>query len=178
MTCTLPGTTLKTDWSSPQAADKVLSDIFAVKGLVLSQVSHLTGVEPYVIQNWVKRGFLSPPKHKLYSRRQFCRIVLINMLRESLHMEQIVSLLAYINGHLNDESDDIIDDTVLYDYFFRMLQGHLSPQTVTEDFQEPCPGARQRLTQVLTVMQTAYEAAQLQQKTAALLAGLFTDPAK
>ncbi|MFR8526814.1 MAG: MerR family transcriptional regulator [Flavonifractor plautii] len=28
---------------------------------MLSQVASLTGLEPYVIQNWVRRGFVAPP---------------------------------------------------------------------------------------------------------------------
>ena len=51
---------------------------------MLSQVASLTGLEPYVIQNWVRRGFVAPPERKRYSRRQFSRIVLINML-EGFH---------------------------------------------------------------------------------------------
>ena len=174
MKYTLPGTIIEVDGNDPQGAQKALDGIFAVKGLILSQVSQLTGLEPYVIQNWVKRGFLSPPRHKLYSRRQFCRILLINMLRESLRIEQITTLLSYMNGHLDDESDDLIDDSVLYDYFFRLLQAHTSPEAVTADFQEPCPGAHRRLVQTLTVMHIAYEAAQLQKKTATLLAELLS----
>ena len=88
--------------------------MFLTGGLVLSQVAQLTGLEPYTIQNWVKRGFLPPPVKKKYSRRQLCRIFIINMLRDSMQIERICRLLSYVNGRLDDEGDDIIDDSALY----------------------------------------------------------------
>ena len=104
----LPGTTIEVTLDKKGISNGVLSNIFMTGGLVLSQMSQLTGLEPYIIQNWIKRGFLSPPVRKQYSRRQFCRVVIINMLKESLQLEKIVSLLTYINGQLDDESDDLI----------------------------------------------------------------------
>ena len=86
----LPGTTIEADPAREGAAEGILSSLFMAGGLVLSQVSQLTGLEPHMIQNWVKRGFVSPPRNKKYTRRQFCRIVIINMLRDSLPLERIV----------------------------------------------------------------------------------------
>lgn len=94
----LPGTTLEVDLSRENAADALLSPMFLTGGLVLSQVAQLTGLEPYTIQNWVKRGFLPPPVKKKYSRRQLCRIFIINMLRDSMQIERICRLLSYVNG--------------------------------------------------------------------------------
>lgn len=95
---------------------------------MLSQVSQLTGLEPHVIQNWVKRGFVSPPRNKRYSRNQFSRIALINMLKDCLRLDQITRLLSYLNGHLDDESDDIIDESRLYTYITRLVfQAERSP---------------------------------------------------
>ncbi|HML45801.1 MAG TPA: DUF1836 domain-containing protein, partial [Clostridia bacterium] len=71
-------------------------------------------LEAYTIQNWVRRGFISPPEHKRYSKRQFCRIALINALKDCMQMDSVTRLLTYINGNLSDESDDLIDDTLLY----------------------------------------------------------------
>ncbi len=167
----LPGTTVELGIRQVQAAGEFLDNIFACGGLMLSQVSSLTGLEPYVIQNWVKRGFLAPAKKKLYTKRQFCRILLINMLRESLQIEKIVGLLSYINGHLDDESDDQIDDTVLYLYCVTVLLAladsggpsegfrDIIEQTVA-DYAEPFPGGRRRLVDVLEVMAFAYCSAQ------------------
>ena len=97
----LPGTTVEADLSQPHAAEKVLHPLFLPGGLMLSQVARLTGLEPYVIQNWVKRGFVSPPERKKYSRRQFCRILVINMLKDALQLEKICKVLSYVNGDLD-----------------------------------------------------------------------------
>ena len=111
----LPGTTIEISVNGATSARELLDSIFMAGGLVLSQVSGLTGLEPYIIQNWIKRGFLAPPDHKKYSKRQFCRIAIINMLRDVIQIEKITSLLSYINGRLDDESDDIISEEKFYD---------------------------------------------------------------
>ena len=117
----LPGTTIEISLQGADSARELLDGIFMAGGLVLSQVSGLTGLEPYIVQNWIKRGFLAPPVHKKYSKRQFCRIAVINMLRDVIQIEKITSLLSYINGRLDDESDDIIDDSELYFYYIDAL---------------------------------------------------------
>lgn len=82
----LPGTVLEVDGSRPEAADELFSSLFVTGGLVLSQVCQITGLEPYTVQNWVKRGFLTPPVKKKYNRRQLSRIIIINMLKAALPM--------------------------------------------------------------------------------------------
>ena len=116
----LPGTVLEVDGSRPEAADELFSSLFVTGGLVLSQVCQITGLEPYAVQNWVKRGFLAPPVKKKYNRRQLSRIIIINMLKTALPMESICRILSYVNGQLDDESDDIIDDSVMYLIFLRL----------------------------------------------------------
>ena len=113
MTWTLPGTTLLGKRSDAGRTDGLFQSMMLTGGLTLGQVATITGLEPYTIQNWVKRGFLPPPRGKRYDMEQLCRIITINMLRGALPLERICSLLSYINGSLTDESDDIIDDTVL-----------------------------------------------------------------
>ena len=120
MEWTLPGTVLSVDADRPQAAEEVFSSLFLAGGLVLSQVTQVTGLEPYIIQNWVRRGFLAPPKQRKYTRRQLSRILMINALKSTLSIEQICKLLSYINGALDDEGDDTIDDTELYGAFVLM----------------------------------------------------------
>ena len=90
----LPGTTIEIAVSNADGARSFLDNAFVCGGLMMSQVARLTGLEPYMIQNWVKRGFLPPPQKKLYSKRQFCRIAIINMLREGLQIEKITGLLS------------------------------------------------------------------------------------
>lgn len=176
----LPGTTIEIAVPNAKAARDILSNVFLSGGLMMSQVAGLTGLEYYVIQNWVKRGFLSPPQKKLYSMRQFCRIAIINMLRDSLQIEKITSLLSYINGRLDDESDDIIDDCDLYFYYMAAISGIKTPtidenfitdhvEKVVDDFDEPFPGAKKRLVKVLAVMLNAHLAAVLRKRAEDIL---------
>ena len=166
----LPGTTIEIAVPNADSAKDVLDNIFICGGLMMSQVARLTGLEPYMIQNWVKRGFLSSPKNKLYTKRQFCRIAIINMLRDAMQIEKITGVLSYINGRLDDESDDIIDDSALYLYYIAAIAGIEKPtvddefigkhiERVVEDFTEPFPGAKKRLVKVLAVMLNAHLAA-------------------
>ena len=182
----LPGTTIEVSDPNAAAADEILTNIFMAGGLVLSQVSGLTGLEPYIVQNWVKRGFLSPPQHKMYSKRQFCRIAIINMLRDVLQIDKITGLLSYINGRLNDESDDIIDDSELYVYYLNAVYGisgdinvaninekvKESVENAVKDFNEPFPGAKMRLVKVLAVMVYAHYAAVMRVRAEEILNSL------
>ncbi|MBQ2667671.1 MAG: DUF1836 domain-containing protein, partial [Clostridia bacterium] len=77
----LPGTVLSVDSERPEAAEEVFSAMFLTGGLVLSQVTQVTGLEPYIVQNWVRRGFLPPPQQRKYTRRQLSRILTINALK-------------------------------------------------------------------------------------------------
>ena len=65
MAKTLPGTTIAVDWNRPEEAETLLNSLFLAGGLMLSQVASLTGLEPYVIQNWVRRGFVAPPERNV-----------------------------------------------------------------------------------------------------------------
>lgn len=181
---TLPGTVLSVDANRPQAAEEVFSSLFLAGGLVLSQVTQVTGLEPYIIQNWVRRGFLAPPKQRKYTRRQLSRILMINALKSTLSIEQICKLLSYINGALDDEGDDTIDDTELYGAFV-LVAGSVQKHGLTsesemnrliadglKDYKEPIPGAKERIEQALRIMITAWRAAQLQTKAQSMMNAL------
>ena len=92
MNWTLPGTVLRVDSDKPEAAEEILSAMFLTGGLVLSQVTQVTGLEPYIVQNWVRRGFLSAPKQRKYTRRQLSRVLIINALKSALPIDQIGQL--------------------------------------------------------------------------------------
>ena len=179
MTWNIPGSTLETSEDQVDQIDSIFSSMFLPGGMVLSQVSKISGLESHSIQNWVKRGFLSPPRDKKYSLRQLCRILNINMLKGALTMEQICGLLGYINGALDDESDDLIDDAVLYFMFVKlayrsqnqhnMQQWEQTISEVLKDYEEPVPGARQRIYQVLKVMIAAWYTTRMRQETERML---------
>ena len=175
----LPGTVLKAEAEEASGVESLFAPMFLAGGMVLSQVSSITGLEPYIIQNWVKRGFLSPPQNKRYTLRQFCRILNINMLKGVLPMERVCAMLGYINGQLDDDSDDTIDDSRLYFMFVR-LAAHAKQidqnqawqeaiDQVLQDYDEPIPGARERIAQVLRIMLIAYIAARMKEQAETLL---------
>ena len=174
MMWTIPGTVLRQSREEAGHIPEQFQAMFLAGGIVLSQVSGITGLEPYAIQNWVKRGFLTPPEKKRYSLNQLCRILNINMLKSVLPMDRICGLLGYINGQLNDTSDDLIDDSMLYFMFVQLAanakelyrsedRDALLDETLA-DYLEPVPGAKLRVKQVLRIMLTAWLAARMRQQ--------------
>ena len=174
MNWTIPGTTLEGLRSNADRTDGLFQSMFLAGGLTLSQVASITGLEPYAIQNWVKRGYLSPPQHKRYDMEQVCRIININMLKGALPLDRVCQLMTYINGSLSDESDDIIDDTVLYFMFVRLAarartldsteDWNEALDEVMEGYAEPFPGAREKIVKVLRIMLTAWIATRMRQE--------------
>ena len=111
---TFPGTMVEVSKLETGSSRQLFDGIFATGGITLSQVCIITGLEPYLIQNWVKRGFVSSPQKRVYSRVQLARIIIINMLRESLKIEDICLLINIIGCDTEDQSDDLIFDNELY----------------------------------------------------------------
>lgn len=163
----IPGTTLSASRAEAGRTEEQFQALFLAGGLTLSQVASITGLEPYAIQNWVKRGFLPPPQAKRYSLEQTCRILNLNILKGALSMDQVVRLIGCINGNLADESDDLVDDTLV---FFRFVElaakdGFPSEEALEEalsyavrDFREPKPGVQETFKEVLRVMLLAWQA--------------------
>ena len=168
---TLPGGVLEVGIRSAEDVRVLLDSLFTTGGLVLSQISNLTGLEAYMVQNWIKRGFLAPPVRKKYGRDQLCRILLLNQFRSSIQLERICALLSYVNGDLTDASDDLISDSQLYLYVVSIavyVDSHRSPDLQTlksaaeaaaADYVEPYPGAKRRVLRVLEVFAAAICAA-------------------
>ena len=164
----IPGTTLEANRDEADRIMGLFTSMFLAGGLTLSQVATVTGLESHTIQNWVKRGFLSSPRGKRYDMEQVCRILNMNMLKGTLQLEQICSLMTYINGSMEDESDDLVDDTVLYFMFVRLAararqvggdrEWEEALQEITADYVEPVPGARDKLIRVLRIMLTVWAA--------------------
>lgn len=111
----IPGTVLTFNSGTAENCYSVIAPLLTVtKGLTLAQVKELTGLEASTIQNWVKRGWVKNPEGKRYGEEQVMRIILINMMRGSMQLEQIAYLMAYINGSVEDRSDDILPDRELF----------------------------------------------------------------
>ena len=163
---TIPGTNIPMHDTSSMF-EKFVPLIKATNGLTLSQVCAITELEPSTIQNWVKRGFVARPVGKKYHERQLARILLISALRDAMKIDSIGELMALVNGSANDESDDIIPEDKMYDYFCAAITQtperipaleeipRLVKQTL-KDYAPPHPGAAERLADALEVMVYAY----------------------
>lgn len=185
MEWTIPGTAIQGSRADVEGCIRRIEGMFLGGGMIRSQLASVSGVEAHDIQNWVKRGFLPSPVNKRYSCNQFCRIVTINMLRSAMTMDKICSLLTYVNGELDDESDDLIDDTVLYFMFLRLAARarHIGGQDswdeaiadILKNYDEPIPGAKKRIDQVLRIMLTAWIGVRTIQKAEQMLVELRED---
>lgn len=183
MQTTYPGTTVETVSLGKGSSQTLFDGIFATGGITLSQVSVMTGLEPYMIQNWVKRGFVSSPEKRMYSRDQFARIVIINMLRDSLQIDRICSLIGIITGDPEDASDDLISDEELYHRFVNMVaDSSLNPadsssvrsvaENAAADFVERSANAKKQLVRILEVMLYARAASAYREKASELMSAL------
>ena len=167
MNWNLPGTVIPAKREDAAFIEQSFSAMFMAGGIALGQVANITGLEPYTIQNWVKREFLPPPDHKRYNMNQLCRIITINMLKSVLTMERICGM---------------IDDARLYFMFvklaanYRMMhdnsgRDHAIDEMLAE-YKEPIPGAKERVKKVLQIMLTAWAADLLHQETEKMVAQL------
>lgn len=182
MQWTIPGTTLTASREDADRTEERFTALFLAGGLTLSQVASITGLEPYTVQNWVKRGFLPSPVNKRYDMEQLCRLINMNILKGAMPLDQIVKLMSYLNGNLADESDDLVDDTMLFFFFVRLsararyIGGEKSwdeaLEEVAADYQEPVPGAQEKLVKVLKVMLTVWCANSLKAEAERMLAEL------
>ena len=82
--------------------DKVF---YITDGIMLAQVREITGIDGTTLQNWLKRGWVASPAKKAYSKEHLARILIINMLRDTMQLSQIIFLLTYVNG---TEAQDMI----------------------------------------------------------------------
>ena len=179
MKWTIPGTVLQIRREDAEHIEDIFASMFLAGGIVLSQVASVTGLEPYTVQNWVKRGFLPSPENRRYSQDQLCRIIHINMLKSALPLETICGLLEYINGKLDEDADDIIDDSALYFLFVKLAARakqlddpaawENALETLLADYSEPVPGARDRIEKALRIMLTAWIAVRMRQAAEKLI---------
>jgi DNA-binding transcriptional MerR regulator len=169
---TFPGMTVEALHLQKGASRILFDGIFATGGITLSQVSVMTGLEPYMIQNWVKRGFVSSPQKRVYSKEQFARIVIINMLREAIQIDRICSLIETIADVIDDTSDHLKGDDDLYHFYVDMIaDGNINTNdegSVTEaalrataEVTEKEANAKRQLVKILKIMLYAHTASRL-----------------
>lgn len=170
----IPGTILKKkamgDVNGMVFLDKIF---FITDGIMLSQIREITGIDSSTLQNWIKRGWVGKPINKRYSKDQLARILIINMLRRNTQLERIDFLLRYINGNPDNKEDDIIPESLLYDYITKIIdriaessgENDAAPEIVslksniehcTCDYHEPFTGASKRLKKALEIIVLSY----------------------
>lgn len=174
----LPGTVLEFKDGMQDNAFSYIEPVFALtKGLSLSQVRDITGLESSTIQNWVKRGWVARPVEKRYQKMHLIRIILINSIRGAIMLERIPKIMEYINGIVEDESDDIITDSELYNKFCKIIYECDKAKTVDADeikniissvlcdYTGPFEDSKQRLQNALLIMVLAFLSARLKEET-------------
>ena len=183
----IPGTKLNKSDMGNVTGLEFLSKVFYIsEGVMLSQIREVSGIDGSTLQNWTKRGWVANARLKKYNIDQVAHILIINMLRSCIQLDHIAFLLQYINGKIDDTSDDIIRDSVLYDYICRILEA-LTRQDVASkasikevireqiaDYEEVMEGARDRLAKALEIIVTAYYAALIKRSSDHMLAKLMS----
>ncbi len=158
----IPGTTLKYSDAARNEAFSLVSPVLeATGGLTLSQLSKLTGLEGTTIQNWIKRGWVAAAKSKKYSEKQVVRILLINMLRGAMKLDDIAKLMCFVNGDVEDTSDDIISDIHLYNMLCRIIftaeeQGAFDPVQIGKIIEQEHSANRECITDPVKLSQAVY----------------------
>ena len=181
----IPGTKLKKAEMENLTGLVFLKKVFFVsEGVMLTQIRDISGIDSSTLQNWTKRGWVANARLKKYNMDQVAHILIINMLRSCMQLEHIAFLIHYINGSVEDRSDDIITDSQLYDYICRILEhiintGDCSLEeiadcvaNITEDYVEPVDGARERLNRALEIIVVTYYSTLLKRRATTLLENL------
>jgi len=120
-TC-FPGTVIpREDFAEIDGEGLIDSIYFLTQGIMLSQIRAVSGIDGTTLQNWVKRGWLVNTVAKRYSKDQMARILIINMVRGTMHLEQIDTLLRYIHQDVNGESGTVMSEVKLYGCLSRIV---------------------------------------------------------
>lgn len=168
----LPGTRIDFNEQAEENAFSLIEPILtATGGITLSQLSKLTGLKGSTIQNWIKRGWVANTVDKKYSEQQVLRILLINILRDVMKLEDIAALMSYINGKVEDLSDDILHDKELYNLLCKLIcvvdrKKIYKPEKVAEEIDKNLDSSykgeeRKRLNKVLLIMVLGYRSSYL-----------------
>ncbi len=179
----IPGTILDRADKGGVTGRAFLDSVFFLSdGIMLTQIREISGIDGSTLQNWLKRHWVGNPANKLYTEDMLARILLINMMRDTMHLKDISALLTYVNGVAETTEDDIIPETQLYDYVCETLDrldahtGEIAQSDltalvseVTADYKEPVPGACVRLRTALEVIVLAYCSSLVSQQVAQMM---------
>lgn len=109
---TIPGTILPRERLNDVTGAEFLRKVFYVTDrIMLTQIREITGIDGTTLQNWVKRGWIKNPVKKTYSEEQLARILLINMMRDTIQLSRIIRLFDYICH----DGENAVSEKFLYD---------------------------------------------------------------
>ncbi len=181
----VPGTLLTKQDTDGLTGLPFLRHLFlASDGVMMATIRNISGIDTSTLQNWVKRGWVANSRQRHYDLEQVAHILIINMLRSCMQLDHIAFIIRYINGDVEDPSDDIIADSRLYDDICRILDAMAERkvcavgdvrgivETVIADYREPIAGARERLIRALEVIVITYCAATVKTHAERLLGGM------
>jgi hypothetical protein len=183
---TIPGTNLKREDLGGLTGKAFLDQLFMVSdGVMLSQIRKIAGIDGSTLQNWTKRGWVANAHFKRYGVDQIAHILLINMLRSCMQLERIAWLLHYVNGSIEDTSDDIITSSAMYDFICMTLDYLDAEEECTIEsirpiieraivnYREPVEGAKERLTNALEIIICSYCASMIKRTSDARMKNLM-----
>ncbi|MBE6542664.1 MAG: DUF1836 domain-containing protein [Ruminococcaceae bacterium] len=182
----IPGTMFSMEKMGGAVGEEFLDKVYYItNGIMLAQIREITGIDGTTLQNWVKRGWVSNPKNKMYDKEQLSRILIINMMRDTMQLSRIVYLMTYING--TSEEDKIIKESVLYDMICRVILGIFDERSsglndidkvidsVLKDYEETVSGALKRVKNGIRVIVITYYSAMIKASADDILDSLGAD---
>lgn len=183
----IPGTILEREKMDNATGMNFLNKVFYItNGIMLGQIREISGIDGTTLQNWVKRGWVGNPTKKTYDKEQLARILIINMMRDTMQLSRVIFLLTYVNGE--DERDRIVTESQFYDYICRTLERIASPdsaglndlepviENVLADYTEVSAGAKRRLAAGIRIVVITYYAALVKSVADDTLDALGADP--
>ena len=179
----IPGTILNRDKMDGATGLEFLDKVFFITDkIMLAQIREITGIDGTTLQNWLKRGWVGTPDKKSYTKEHLARILIINMMRDTMQLSRIIFILQYVNG--KSEEDRIVKESVLYGYICKVLDrlsenGEISGagidgiiSDVLSDYDEPVSGAKRRLSVGIKVITITYYSALIKAEAEAILDSL------
>ncbi len=181
---TIPGTVLPRKDYPDGVFEQYRPLLYGAGGLTLAQVCGITGLETSTVQNWVKRGLVAKTVNNRYGERQLSRILIINALRSAMLLDDVVGLLAYLNGSVEDAGDDIIPESRLFDYLWQVMDRWVNNScldleslggvvdSIISDY-DASPQWREKLREALQIMSLACAASKLRDLSDSRLDGVL-----
>ncbi len=183
----IPGTRLDIKKMDGAIGADFLNKVFYItNGIMLAQVREITGLDTTTMQNWVKRNWVPHPINKMYDKNHLARILIINMMRDTMQISRVAYIIAYVSS--TDGSDSIISESELYDYLCKVIVKISSPDSaalnelsaaidsVLADYTEPYVGAKRRLEEAIRIIVMTYYAALIKTNAETRLDMLGADP--